>query len=422
MGACPKYTKLYMGASSFSYAPHGRGENYLSTWTLLNFQMGKAQYSINKPFFLVCVGPFVPVPTAKQKYSKYGMVKESVLMNKGIQPETAQTLAHFANFGLSKSSWSSYQTVENHLERCESATGKNMSLPFTLGKTLTFVGWLIEERQVKSKTIEKYLSGLRMVHMTQGVDIPCLREPMVKLILSGKHNWDNMKERLDGKRKRDPITLDIMKFFKKKLISIEWEKEKKILFHAVSTLLWNGSFRVHELLSKESKSFDPSVTLLWKDLVLDKVELQGKIIGVISVFHKSPKTDRIGAGQRIEVFETRNFMCPFKALQKYIAINTFGRKPEEPVFRECTGECLTGRKLNTYLEDISKELTAKGLNIKNHSFRAGVPTMMGSLGYSDSDMMAAGRWRSRAFMAYTKLPRLNRARFAVELAEKLTKL
>ena len=92
------------------------------------------------------------------------------------------------------------------------------------------------------------------------------------------------------------------------------------------------------------------------------------------------------------------------------------------MFRECTGECLTRRKLNTYLEDISKELTAKGLNIKNHSFRAGVPTMMGSLGYSDSDMMAAGRWQSRAFMAYTKLPRLNRARFAVELAEKLTKL
>ena len=167
---------------------------------------------------MVCVGPFVPVPTAKQKYSKYGMVKESVLMNKGIQPETAQTLAHFANFGLSKSSWSSYQTVENHLERCESATGKNMSLPFTLGKTLTFVGWLIEERQVKSKTIEKYLSGLRMVHMTQGVDIPCLREPMVKLILSGKHNWDNMKERLDEK-KNDVNKKTVKKTQKKERIS-----------------------------------------------------------------------------------------------------------------------------------------------------------------------------------------------------------
>ena len=64
----------------------------------------------------------------------------------------------------------------------------------------------------------------------------------------------------------------------------------------------------------------------------------------------------------------------------------------------------------------STELRDRGINVKNHSFRAGVPTMMASLGYSDNDIMAAGRWQSKAFLAYTKLPRLQRAKFAVELA------
>ena len=256
-----------------------------------------------------------------------------------------------------------------------------------------------------------------MIHLAQGYDIPCLRDPIVKLILEGKKNWDNVRETLDGKVKRDPITFDMMKFFKKKLLTIEWSIQKKILFHAVTTLAWNGSFRIHELLSKESKTFDPTATLLWKDIKLDTVKMEGKDVGVISVFIKSPKTDRIGAGQRIEVFETGNFMCPFKAFKKYMASLKLGQNKNLPVFREKNGECFTGKKLSKCLEEISKELSAKGIKAKNHSFRAGVPTMMAKLGYTDKEIMAAGRWQSKAYLAYAKLPRLQRAKFALQLSK-----
>ena len=77
------------------------------------------------------------------------MVKERTLIEKGLQPSAAKTLSTFANFGLSKSTWSSYQTVANHIKRCEEQTGKDLSLPFTLEKTLTFVAWMIEERNLK---------------------------------------------------------------------------------------------------------------------------------------------------------------------------------------------------------------------------------------------------------------------------------
>ena len=71
-------------------------------------------------------------------------------------------------------------------------------------------------------TVDKYLSGLRKIHLAEGVDIPSLRDPIVKLILSGKKNLDNIREKLEGKIKRDPVTFEMMKYFKKKLLTINW--------------------------------------------------------------------------------------------------------------------------------------------------------------------------------------------------------
>ena len=75
-------------------------------------------------------------------------------------------------------------------------------------------------------------------------------------------------------------------------------------------------------------------------------------------------------------------------------------------------------KLSLCLHEISEELRERGIQVKNHSFRAGVASLMAALGYKEDDIMASGRWRSDAFMAYTKLPRLHRAKFALNLAKR----
>ena len=85
------------------------------------------------------------------------MMKENVLIDRGIHPTAAKTLTAYANYGLAKNTWSSYQTVRNHIERCESDMNVELSLPFNVEKTLTFVAWLMEVRKVKALTIEKYL-------------------------------------------------------------------------------------------------------------------------------------------------------------------------------------------------------------------------------------------------------------------------
>jgi hypothetical protein len=41
--------------------------------------------------------------------------------------------------------------------------------------------------------------------------------------------------------------------------------------------------------------------------------------------------------------------------------------------------------------------------------------MLGKLGYSDADIKAVGRWSSRAFEEYLRLPRTKRMQIAKEI-------
>ena len=50
------------------------------------------------------------------------------------------------------------------------------------------------------------------------------------------------------------------------------DKERKFLIWSVATLVFCGGFRIHELLSRERLSVDPTYTLLGKDVVLNEKE------------------------------------------------------------------------------------------------------------------------------------------------------
>jgi hypothetical protein len=61
-------------------------------------------------------------------------------------------------------------------------------------------------------------------------------------------------------------------------------------------------------------------------------------------------------------------------------------------------------------------LNFKG-TITSHSFRAGIASMMGVMGYSDSEIMGVGRWSSNSFEKYIKLPRTRRLEMAKKIGE-----
>ncbi len=85
-----------------------------------------------------------------------------------------------------------------------------------------------------------------------------------------------VKKKIEGQRGRLPVTAKVLKLMKKRLIQANWPLEEKRRFWAVACILWGGSFRVHEILSKRSGEYDHQITLLWDDIEMKTVKLVGK--------------------------------------------------------------------------------------------------------------------------------------------------
>ena len=126
---------------------------------------------------------------------------------------------------------------------------------------IAFVGWLMTVRKISSKSISQYLSGLRIVHLKNGVLPGNLRPDIVQAILKGHSNND-----FTQKPPRLAMTIPVMKLLKKLLTVSDMSLERKRLLWAISCIAFHGSFRIHELLSKEEKSFDQTTTLLGSDV------------------------------------------------------------------------------------------------------------------------------------------------------------
>lgn len=363
-----------------------------------------------------------PEPTARNKYSNKGAFSSEMFSNWDIDEELQNILADRANKGLSDNTWKQYKCVFNHIKRCEKHLGKSMQLPFDLEKTLNFIGYLIDERNCSASTINSYLSALRMAHLTQGMDCPHLRQPIVDLILKGQAHHDSLKETIDRKASRLPVTIPILRYLKHTIMKMKWPLWRKYRLWAAACLLWNGGMRVHEGLAKEKTKFDPTSTLLLQDIEFYKSKINGKNEELLKVKLKCPKESSIGNGVVIEIFANKTFFCPVSAMKKYIELFPAKLEQEKPLFRTETGANFTGRDLNKELSDLTKDITdgTTGV-IRSHSFRSGLATEMGLAGFSDNQIMAAGRWSSLAFKAYCKLPRSKRMISQRELVQKVMK-
>ena len=377
-----------------------------------------------------------PLGTAKAKHSGHGLVQTSALEGRVRNEATAKSLAQLANFGLSSRTWDTYKSTINNIIRCQEETGVDMSLPFEPNQTLEFVGWM-KARGLKSRTMSSYLSGVRMYHISMGFHEPGLREPIVKLILKGQSNWERVQKLINGKVGKLAVTIELMKLIKLRLGKVSWPMEEVRLLWAVMTLGWSGSFRIHEILSRTKNTFDQQTTLQWSDVKFGRVKVESNMLESISVHIKSPKIDKVGAGDNIEVVElgSSSFMCPIAAMKKYRDVSKVKEEPGMPVFRLSSGACFTGAELNKRLKVLVGDLEVHipGGRVSSHSFRAGnisnhndqliillnflgVATEMARAGHMESELMAVGRWSSSAYKNYMTLPLSHRANIARKIA------
>jgi hypothetical protein len=355
-------------------------------------------------------------PTAKRGSTKYGSnrkVSEGIFKDFRISTESKKVLAAVGDYSLARSTWSTYGTAERMLAKCAKDKGRKLELPLSQDDLLEFIGWLISERNVKVGTINSYLSGIRQMHILKGMEPPTIRTSIVKFLLQGKKNLDNIKARTEKTVKRLPMTMNVMRLLKEEIIRWEVDIDQKLLFWAVATMAFHGAFRIHELLCKIESQFDPDFALLARDVKIKEVE-GGKVLEVKLKCPKESKTDKAVV---IDIFESGGSLCPIKAFTRWANRNK--TDAGLPLFRDKTGVPLTGAKVNSWLKELlSKHVDYGKGKFTGHSFRIGLATTLGSLGFSNDDIKEAGRWSSNVYEVYMKLPR--RRRLAV--AGKISKL
>ena len=334
-----------------------------------------------------------------------------IFVRHGLSENISSQLAARTNMALANNTKSNYNTVKNNIRRCELALDCDLKFPWTITQTLHFIAYLLFTRNVKSNTVSCQLSGVRMAHIELGFDNPNLRTPLVNLLLRGTEHWDKIQERLSGAKSRTPVTIDMMRVIKRKLLESSYDHLTKVTFWAACTLIWNGSLRVHEALSRSQNSYDPQTTLLKSDVEIFRETINHVDRSVIKILIKSPKEDRIGKDMCLEIFGNNTFLCPVRALNKYLSERTKLDKFNQdlPLFLKQNSKCLSGRDFNIILSDLTAEVTENSSSIvKSHSLRAGVPSELAKQGADPHHIQGVGRWSSDAWKDYCKLGRKKR--------------
>ena len=182
-----------------------------------------------------------------------------------------------------------------------------------------------------------------------------------------------------------------------------------IMLWAACTMAFFGFFRLGEIVSPPSGTFDPAVHLTPADIAIDSREEPS----LVQVHLKVSKTDQERQGISVFIGKTGDDICPVSAIVAYLAIRGGS---QGPLFLFGDSQPLTKERFVKLIRDA---LTAIGYDPKvyaGHSLRIGAATTAAERGIEDSSIKALGRWRSEAFQTYVKMPRAQLASFAKVLS------
>jgi integrase len=349
---------------------------------------------------------FRPTPIiGDTKYGTKGGCTAELLAKLELPPEIAESVAKYGNLAVTKSTWSTYRSAKAMLTKCQTGRNTDLSLPFNERKALIFIDWMAREKNLRHATISSYLAGVRQLHIINGIEPPNFRSGLVKLVLKGIENNDGIKKRQSNYTGRLPMTPSMLLVFKELISASDRNSHDKRLIWAVATLAFAGAFRIGELLAKLESTFDPNFTLLTKDVTWS-TDKKGDTI--LHVCLKCPKENKTASPTVVDIYQNRGPLCPVKAFMAWRKLTH--RDPDLPLFRNKLGTPLTGAKMNSIIHLFLDPYTDKSVGtFGTHSFRIGLASMLGNLGCPDDDIMASGRWSSRAFELYVKLKRTKRS-------------
>ena len=353
------------------------------------------------------------IPTEKKGHTKYGpqgLYSQASFDRLELPDELRQPLVDTANHAICRSTWSSYKTSAKMLDKCLTEHGEVLTLPISQRQTTLFIAWLLK-RNLSTSTIQTYISGIKTLHLVQGVTPPTIRTPFLHHVLVGKQNQEMIKKREGVHRTRLPMTQASMKLLKKELLTSNLNNFDRSCYWATATIALAGGFRISELLCPAPHTFDPNFSLLHKDIKL----ITSESPRCIQITLRREKTNKTHLSTVVDIFESKSDICPYRAISKYFTLNTDSQE-NLPAFRLSTGANFTSRMLNAFIKDkLNPHVRVNGY-LSGHSFRSGLCSILGSAGFNDDELKSAGRWSSSAFEFYSKLPRMQRRKLAKNIS------
>ena len=163
--------------------------------------------------------------------------------------------------------------------------------------------------------------------------------------------------------------------------------------------------------------FDPSSTLLGKDIKVEAWADKGEKIKVLKVWLKSPKEQKKDQGIMVEVFETKSEFCPVAAFEKWRQVSKVAWTKTKPAFRQEDGSLYTGKDFNVDLRSLLTTTRRKywhilsGLALPQSWLRKDIVIVK---------LCALGVGTLVLFLCYVKLNRLRRMEISREITKRLS--
>ena len=345
----------------------------------------------------------LPKPSGRPKYST-DPLPQFKLDASAFPPGTPQPLMDSAirafAASVSTSTLSTYKTALGHLEKAEAILGHTFSSPPTEQEIIYFTAYLAQ-REVAKSTIQSYLSAVRYISLSRGASHHTKIPELSTQILAGAANIKKDARIEAEKPKRRPITLNMLILLKHAIATHRsWSDYEKSLRWSCMLLGYWGSFRMGELLQTEKSKFHPGSSLIPSDIKFQEDS--------VAVWLRSPKVWKEG-GDVVEVWsvEENPQLDPVIALKHYMGLRSclLGPAEEYPVFLHENGSLFTKAELNKdikFLLSVYPDISSTRDLWSGHSFRAGISTLLTSLGFTEDQIKKWGRWSSMAYMAYVQ--------------------
>lgn len=242
-------------------------------------------------------------------------------------------------------------------------------------------------RGLSSASVRTYLSGISFKCKLQYTRDPT-QNFVVKKLLAG------MSRLISTTDARLPITPALLEKLINVLPVVCSSLYEVILFSAVFSCSYFGLFRVSELVLDSTKgssshAMDASSIQFFQDN------------SAVKIYVAHSKTDQLGRGVVLILPAVKGKVCPVKLLKQFSMQRP---KIQGPFFCHFDRSPLTRYQFNAILK---KSLSCIGVDIKkykSHSFRIGGATTASINGISDGQIKELGRWESRAYKRYIRIP------------------